>query len=106
MQMELTDALKARNKPVPARIKLVDFYHAQRSPEEREGAQQAWMLGNTRILAATVAFGMGIDKADVRWVFHHSLPKSLEGAALCASFLVPGSIAPRRPHGVQRLLSG
>jgi superfamily II DNA/RNA helicase len=59
--------------------KLVDYYHADRSPEDREAVQKSWMSGETLILAATVAFGMGIDKADVRWVFHHSLPKSLEG---------------------------
>ena len=59
--------------------KLIDYYHAARTPEERETVQRRWMSGETIILAATVAFGMGIDKADVRWVFHHSLSKSLEG---------------------------
>lgn len=70
-----------KQKRVPAGRKLVDFYHANRSTEERASVQGAWMVGNTRILAATVAFGMGIDKPDVRWVFHHSMSKSLEGIA-------------------------
>ena len=79
--------------------KLVDFYHAARTTEERAAVQGAWMNGSTRILAATVAFGMGIDKPDVRWVFHHSMSKSLEGATLqfpdCASVGCLKSYNPR-----------
>ena len=71
-------------KRVQHNRKLVDFYHAARTTEERAAVQGAWMSGNTRILAATVAFGMGIDKPDVRWVFHHSMSKSLEGTTLPA----------------------
>jgi bloom syndrome protein len=67
---------------VPHNVRLVDYYHANRTTEERAAVQGAWMNGSTRILAATVAFGMGIDKSDVRWVFHHSMSKSLEGTAL------------------------
>ena len=60
-------------------FRLATHYHAQRPALEREQIQRAWMSGEILILTATVAFGMGIDKADVRWVFHHSMPKSLEG---------------------------
>lgn len=41
--------------------------------------QRAWSEGSTRVVVATVAFGMGIDKADVRWVAHWDPPSSLEG---------------------------
>ncbi|MCC6463430.1 MAG: RecQ family ATP-dependent DNA helicase [Saprospiraceae bacterium] len=55
-----------------------DFYHAGLSSEERSSKQDAWMRGKTRIMACTNAFGMGIDKPDVRVVVHLSLPDSLE----------------------------
>ena len=55
-----------------------DFYHAGLSMEERSAKQEAWMQGNTRIMACTNAFGMGIDKPDVRIVVHLNLPDSLE----------------------------
>lgn len=53
-------------------------YHAGLPPEFREEAQEKFMAGNTRVIVATIAFGMGIDKADIRAVFHYNLPKSLE----------------------------
>lgn len=55
-----------------------DFYHAGLSMEERTQKQEAWIGGRTRIMACTNAFGMGIDKPDVRLVVHLSLPDSLE----------------------------
>ena len=55
-----------------------DFYHAGLRPEERTIKQDAWMQGKTRIMACTNAFGMGIDKPDVRVVVHLNLPDSLE----------------------------
>jgi superfamily II helicase len=80
IQTELRHEIEAKTGRTVARgCKLVDYYHAERTSDERKAIQGAWMNGDIRILAATVAFGMGIDKPDVRWVFHHSLSKSLEG---------------------------
>jgi len=53
-------------------------YHAGLPDACRAEAQQAFMAGATRIMVATIAFGMGIDKADIRGVIHYNLPKSLE----------------------------
>jgi ATP-dependent DNA helicase RecQ len=55
-----------------------DFYHAGLETEEREASQDGFMSGLTRIMVATVAFGMGIDRADVRFVVHADPPQSIE----------------------------
>ena len=55
-----------------------DFYHAGLSPKERHSKQEQWKRGETRVMVCTNAFGMGIDKPDVRVVLHHDLPDSLE----------------------------
>ena len=55
-----------------------DFYHAGLPGEERSKKQEAWVAGKSRIIVSTNAFGMGIDKPDVRIVVHMNLPDSLE----------------------------
>jgi len=65
------DALRSAGEPVT-------LYHAGLSRRERHDAMTAFLDGRARVIAATVAFGMGIDKPDVRWVVHFDPPPSLD----------------------------
>ena len=55
-----------------------DYYHGGLTNEVRSQKQESWQRGYTRVVVATNAFGMGIDKADVRFVVHLNLPDSME----------------------------
>lgn len=55
----------------------VSFYHAELDAYERQRRHHEWLTGRVSVLCATIAFGMGIDKPDVRYVMHYSMPKSI-----------------------------
>ena len=71
---EIASFLESRLSPdVP-----VMAYHAGLSPEQRSQAHTSFLVGQTPIIVATVAFGMGIDKPDIRRVWHYGPPKTME----------------------------
>ncbi len=56
-----------------------EYYHAGLSSEKRNDVQERFIKDKTQVICATIAFGMGINKPDVRWVIHYNLPKNIEG---------------------------
>ncbi|GAA6009745.1 hypothetical protein JCM11491_001084 [Sporobolomyces phaffii] len=72
-QCEDTAAKLRSDFKIPAQ-----HYHAGMDKNDRIRVQENWQAGNVHVICATIAFGMGIDKADVRFVIHHSLSQSLE----------------------------
>ena len=69
---ELAEMLRTNN--IPARA-----YHAGMESAERAETQDDFLMERIDVIVATIAFGMGIDKPDVRYVIHYDIPKSLEG---------------------------
>ncbi|MBV8087414.1 MAG: ATP-dependent DNA helicase RecQ [Chloroflexi bacterium] len=82
-----------------------DFYHGQRRASEREAVQEAFMRDELQAIAATNAFGLGVDKPDVRFVVHRDVPASVEAyyqeagragrdgeRALCSLIYRPGDL--------------
>lgn len=57
----------------------VAFYHAGMSTASRNKVQEEFLRDELQVICATVAFGMGIDKSNVRWIIHYNLPKNMEG---------------------------
>jgi ATP-dependent DNA helicase RecQ len=68
----VAEALAGRGFPARA-------YHAGLDAGERARNQEQFLRDDTRIVCATIAFGMGINKPNVRWIIHHDLPKNIEG---------------------------
>ena len=67
---------EALGKQLGARARVA-YYHAELDADERERRQRRWSRGEIKLIVATLAFGMGVNKPDVRYVFHFSMPKSL-----------------------------
>jgi len=100
-----TRAARETAEWLQARGVEADYYHGQRRKSDRTRVQDAFLSGELRVVVATNAFGMGVDKPDVRFVVHRDVPASLEayyqeagragrdgGFARCTLIFRPGDI--------------
>ncbi len=92
LAQQLTDAMQGRGIIYTATTKAAketaewlqswgipaDYYHGQRKKADRARVQDAFMNGDLRVVVATNAFGLGVDKQDVRFVIHRDIPSSVE----------------------------
>eukprot|EP00004_Rigifila_ramosa_P027726 TRINITY_DN9132_c0_g1_i1.p1 TRINITY_DN9132_c0_g1~~TRINITY_DN9132_c0_g1_i1.p1 ORF type:complete len:1200 (-),score=300.67 TRINITY_DN9132_c0_g1_i1:345-3767(-) len=74
----LNELYKKHAPPMSHGKRFADFYHGSVGALERAAVQNAWTRGDVHVICATVAFGMGINKPNVRFVIHYSLAKSIE----------------------------
>ncbi|XP_028969166.1 ATP-dependent DNA helicase Q4 [Galendromus occidentalis] len=75
---ELAQMKRQRNKTRDVLEWDAEAYHAGLAPAKRKAVQNKFMKGKVRVVVATVAFGMGIDKPDIRAIIHYNMPKSFE----------------------------
>ena len=68
---------RASTEKIAAKLQKIgvkaEFYHAKMDAEDRSRVQDDFIQGKTHVICATIAFGMGIDKSDVRFVIHYNL---------------------------------
>ena len=69
---ELAAALQSKNL-------LAEYFHASMPLDDKKATQSRWLSGETKIIVATIAFALGINKPNVRFVIHAAMPKSIEG---------------------------
>lgn len=75
LQATAEEVATALNQQLPF---TVEAYHAGLESQQRDAIQQRFMQGVTPVIVATIAFGMGVDKSNIRQVIHYDLPKSIE----------------------------
>ena len=73
-----TSSSPKRRKIESTHPKIAGFYHSRVLASERDKIQKNFMDGRLRIIVATIAFGMGLNKRDIRAIIHYDIPKSFE----------------------------